>query len=192
MKCPRQFSRWLAFLMLMALSACALVSKVSQGSKLQSITVVTPMAEKARCSITDSRGKKYKVRSTPSVITVRQGFSPLTLICKKTGYKTKIEYLDDDRVAQSTINLPDELAGILDDPVARVGTEFPREVAVWMEPVLWKSKKHMRDWAFERSLYEHRLHLLEQKKLEAYRKREEERKFFKLSLIHISEPTRRS
>ncbi len=170
---------WLLSAMVLGLSSCALVQKMTEDAKWQSITVVTPMADEAKCSITDVRGNKYKVNKTPATVTVRQGFSPLTLICKKTGYKTEIAYLEDDIVAQSTINLPDEVAGIVSNPYARVGTEFPREVAVWMEPERWRSEEHMRDWAFERSLYEHQLYLLEQKKLEAYRKREEERKFFK-------------
>ncbi len=160
-------------------SGCALMADIGKESKRQSLTVVTPLAVGAECEITDVVGHKYKVKSTPSVVVVRQGFSPLTFICKKSGYKTEIAYLDDDRIAQSTMNLPDELGGLLDNPRARVATEFPREIAVWLQPVQWKSEKHMQDWAFEKSLYDHKLYLLEEKKLKAYQRMEEQRMFFK-------------
>lgn len=160
-------------------SGCVLMQRVTKDAKKQSLTVVAPMAEGTSCDITDSRGNKYFIEETPDVVVIRQGFSPLTFICKKEGYKTEITYLDDDRIAQSTMNLPDEMVGMVANPYARVATEFPREFAVWMQPLRWESKQHMRDWAFERSLYDHKLYLLEQKKLEAYRRMEEQRKFFK-------------
>ena len=160
-------------------SACALMADIGKGSKKQSLTVVTPLAVGAECEIADVVGHKYKVKSTPSVVVVRQGFSPLTFICKKKGYETEIAYLDDDRIAQSTMNLPDELGGLLDNPRARVATEFPREIAIWLKPVKWTSEKQMQDWAFEKSLYDHKIYLLEEKKLKAYQRMEEQRMFFK-------------
>lgn len=166
-------------MMLVFLSGCALVDRVTENVKMQAVTVVTPMADGTSCEINDARGNRYTLEETPGVVTVRQGFSPLTFICKKPGYKTTVAYLDDDRLAGSTINLTDEVAGMITNPLAHSATEYPRETAIWMEPEHWKSKQQIRDWAFERSLYEHQLYLIQQKKEEAYRRREEERKFFK-------------
>ena len=71
------------------LTGCASIVSGNQ----QKITILTPPAQNAHCSLENNKGKWY-VDRTPNSIVVHRSNKDLLLICEKTGYgksSTKVQ-----------------------------------------------------------------------------------------------------
>lgn len=90
-----------SILVLSLLSGCA--SVLSGGT--QSVTIVTPNADGANCSLTDSLGRVWHVTETPGTVVVRKGHGPITVICQKDGYAKATSLLDEKIAGASYGNL---------------------------------------------------------------------------------------
>lgn len=67
---------------LLSLSSCATI----MGGGRQSVTVLTPGVEGAKCTLEDTKGRVSYVEQTPSSTIVKRGDGPITVICEKEGY----------------------------------------------------------------------------------------------------------
>lgn len=122
----------------------------------QSLTVTTEKGvEDASCELTDAKGGKWYVPSTPGFVTVRKGDGPMTAICKKDGYRVG-KAMVDETLAGATLGnvLLGGGIGILVDATSGAAQEYPNEVIVWMEPLEWKSEKERIVWFEEKEAYE--------------------------------------
>jgi hypothetical protein len=143
-------------------------------ARTQTILVKTPHAEGAKCTITDARGRSWRVRKTPESVAVEDGHSPLHVVCKKRGHKTTTLTVGEIKEELLTIDGKRVSAGIYDqfptkmprliptaikeassfvlDPTGNVSTKYPDEITVWMEPEKWESEKQMIAWAYDREI----------------------------------------
>lgn len=144
--------------------SCSSIDK----AKMQSILVETPYADGAKCRVTDNKGNKGLVNKTPSTVTVREGHPPLVVICEKKGYKNTHVMIDaEDTKVRQTNELIEEIAGMIEDPYAAYATQYPDTITVWMEPDKWESEDVMRQWAFDKKLYEDKQFERQKEKREA-------------------------
>lgn len=146
------------FLVVLLFSVSACVESLSESVervKRQTILVQTPHVLDAKCRLTDRKGYRWRVENTPNVVTVRNGHSPLTVICTRDGYKKTIVQIEEENV--NFENYPgffEEVSALLQDPYANIATKYPNEIYVWMEPHQWQSDAKMREWAYEKQIYE--------------------------------------
>jgi hypothetical protein len=145
-------------------------------ARTQTVLVKTPFADGASCTLTDARGRRWKVRSTPNTAIVEDGQSPLQVICKKAGFKNTVETVSESKEELLTIDGKRVTVGIYNqfptkaprliptaikeassfalDPTGSLSTKYPNEITIWMEPEVWQSEEEMRQWAYERSVWE--------------------------------------
>lgn len=165
--------RFILIILTLSLVGCTAVQSVKLA-RTQTILVDTPHAEGAKCVLTDARGREWRVRKTPASVAVEDGHSPLQIVCKKKGYKTTIETVNEQKEELLTIDGKRVTAGIYDqfptkmprlipsavkevssfvlDPTGNISTKYPSEVTIWMEPEKWNSKDEMIAWAYDREI----------------------------------------
>jgi hypothetical protein len=163
-------------LSILLLVGCGSAIETVKLSRTQNILVQTPLADGAKCTLTDATGRKWKVRSTPGNVAVADGHSPLQVICTKDGYKNTVETvkefkeelltIDGKRVTMNAYDqfptkaprlIPTaikEASSFVIDPTGNISTKYPNEITIWMEPNTWESEKAMREWAYEKSVWQ--------------------------------------
>ena len=62
-------------------------STITTGTQ-QTITVDTPLAAGASCTLSDTQNRIWQVPKTPASLVAKKGDGPKTLICEKEGYHT--------------------------------------------------------------------------------------------------------
>jgi hypothetical protein len=161
---------------ILLLVGCGSAIDTIKLSRTQNILVQTPMADGARCTLTDATGRKWKVRSTPGNVAVDDGHSPMQVICTKAGYKNTVETVTEHKEELLTIDgkrvtismyeqfptkaprlIPTaikETSSFFIDPTGNLSTKYPDSITVWMEPLKWESEKYMREWAYEKSIWQ--------------------------------------
>jgi len=145
----------LSFLSISGLSGCA---SITSGTS-QNVTVVTEKeVTGASCELTDSKGGKWYVPNTPGTATVRKGDGPMTLICKKDGYKPATHMVD-ETIAGATFGniILGGGIGILVDAATGAAQHYPDKIIVWMEPLFFKSDNDKKDWYHEKEDFEAQL-----------------------------------
>tara|TARA_B100000676_G_scaffold244622_1_gene246785 strand:- start:73 stop:411 length:339 start_codon:yes stop_codon:yes gene_type:complete len=65
----------------------AVCSTITTGTQ-QTITVDTPLAAGASCTLNDTQNRIWQVPKTPASLVVKKSDGPKTLICEKEGYHT--------------------------------------------------------------------------------------------------------
>lgn len=126
------------------LSGCATV----MSGTTQSITVVTEKGvEGANCELTDKKGGKWFVPSTPGTATVRKGDGPMSVVCKKDGYKTAT-LLVDETVTGATFGniILGGGIGVFVDIASGAAQHYPDKILLWMEPNQWTSEADRIAW----------------------------------------------
>ncbi len=163
-------------LVLFLVTGCVSAINSAKLARTQNILVQTPFADGAKCKITDARGVSWRARRTPISVAVLEGHSPLHVVCRKKGFKNttltvrehkeELLTIDGERVTlglydQFTTKAPrlfptvvKEATGIILDPLGNLSTKYPEEIVVWMEPLKWDSEEQMREWAFEKRVWE--------------------------------------
>lgn len=114
----------------------------------QSLTVVTEKGvDGANCELTDKKGGKWYVPHTPGTATVRKGDGPMTIVCKKDGFKTSTLMVDESVTGATFGNiLLGGGVGILVDAASGAAQQYPDQVVVWMEPEEWESEDAKNAW----------------------------------------------
>ncbi|MCE3233061.1 MAG: hypothetical protein K0R98_1318 [Rickettsiaceae bacterium] len=134
------------------------------------------MADGAKCTLTDARGRKWKLKRSPGTVAVEDGHSPMQVICTKPGYKNTVETVREQKEELLTIDgkrvtmgpydqfptkaprlIPTaikETASFALDPTGNISTKYPEKITIWMEPESWQSEEEMRQWAYEREVWE--------------------------------------
>lgn len=173
--------KYLTLLFILLLSACASAIDSGFAARNQNILVETPMVTGAKCTVTDRRGFTWNVYKTPNTVTVQEGHPPLTVICKKKGYKTTTQQIgefkeelltiDGERVSMGIYDqfptkaprlVPGalkEAAGFALDPFGSVSTKYPDKISIWMEAENWESEDKMRMWAYEKEIEQNEIAL---------------------------------
>ncbi|MBF0137522.1 MAG: hypothetical protein H7833_12415 [Magnetococcus sp. DMHC-1] len=143
----------------MMLVGCA---TIVSGS-LQSISVNTGKVYGAMCELTDKKGGKWYVPTTPGTATVRKGDGPMDVVCRKEGY-TIGQLTVEETIAGATFAniLIGGGIGILVDAASGAAQQYPDQIVIWMEPEKFTSSSMEAEWTQAR--------LEHQRKLEEARK----------------------
>lgn len=142
----------LALAMLVHISGCATLVKGSD----QELTLTTEKSVAgAECELTDAKGEKWHAADTPAIVTVKKGNGPMTVICKKEGYKTTTAVIE-ETVAGATFGniILGGGIGVLVDAASGAAQHYPQQITVWMEPLEWKSEEERIAWNSEKSAYD--------------------------------------
>ncbi len=133
------------------LSGCA---TITSGTS-QSVNVVTEKnVTEAKCELTDKKGGKWFIPSTPGSASVKKGDGPLSIICKKDGYKTA-ELMVDETLVPATFGniLLGGGIGIIVDSVSGAAQEYPDHILVWMDPEKFNSDLERDAWNLEKEKF---------------------------------------
>jgi hypothetical protein len=121
-----------SIVMISLLSGCA---SVMSGGK-QTVTVVTPMAEGASCSLSDSKGRVWYIEETPGTALVKKGDGPMSVICEKAGYLKGTALIDEEITPANYGNLalgPAAPIGYLLDGLSGSAQRYKSSIEVMME-----------------------------------------------------------
>jgi len=137
-----------SIILLSLLSGCA--SVVSGGR--QTVTVLTPDADGASCSLSDSKGRVWYIEETPGTALVKKGDGPISVICAKDGF-AKGNGMIQEKIAGSNYgNLalgPAAPIGYLVDSMSGSAQKYESRVEVYMEelevPKPWESSHDYND-----------------------------------------------
>ncbi|MBF0417004.1 MAG: hypothetical protein HQL86_01990 [Magnetococcales bacterium] len=148
---------------LVALAGCA---SITTGTS-QNILVDTPKVTGARCQLTDKKGGTWHAPDTPGTVTVRKGDGPMTIICKKDGYKPNTIQVDEDLAGATLGNIIlGGGIGILVDATTGAAQQYPDKVVIWMEPESFPSEAARASWIQDKKAYEQSILDAEAKKQE--------------------------
>lgn len=133
-----------------ALCACSTVVKGTD----QNLAVITPYAEGAECALEDGKGAKYFVKSTPDNVVVNRGDGPLTVSCEKPGFKQATVIVDESFEPWTLGNiLIGGVIGVGVDAASGALEQYPDEIKVYLEPVVWGSEQERQKWLEEKTAY---------------------------------------
>lgn len=146
-------------------SGCATITTGTD----QSISVVSEQdVEGAKCELTDKKGRVYYIQTTPGTTSVHKGDGPMTVICRKDGYKTTTVVVDESFHGATLGNiLLGGGIGIVVDSMSGAAQKYPDQVIVWMEPEEWKSGDDKIAWLEAKNAYEEQLEALKKAKSQA-------------------------
>lgn len=132
-------------------------STITTGTT-QSLTVKTPYANGAECSLVDTKDATWRVSQTPQTLEVTKGNGPMTITCKKSGFKTT-SYVMKEHFAGATLGnfLIGGPVGVVVDAASGAAQEYPSEISIWMEPVKFATAQDKADWNAEKMAYEESL-----------------------------------
>lgn len=119
----------LPLILVVILTGCA--SFIS-GSR-QSVTVITPDASGSSCILTDSKGRVSNVENTPGTAIVKKGDGPISVICKKEGYKAGVGQIDESVTPATAGNILFP-PGFLIDGITGSSEKYDSTVTIDMEP----------------------------------------------------------
>lgn len=101
----------------------------------------------ASCELTDKKGGKWYAPSTPGTVTVRKGDGPMSIVCKKEGYKISTLSVDETLVGATFGNIIlGGGIGVLVDAASGAAQQYPDQIIVWMEPEEWTSVEDKLAW----------------------------------------------
>lgn len=118
------------------LPAC---SSVLSGSK-QSVTILTPGANGAECSLTDSKGRIWYVENTPGTALVKKGDGPISVICKKEGYEMGVGEIG-EAVSVATAGNILFPVGFFVDSLTGSGEKYNSSAEIEMEKIVKTDEK---------------------------------------------------
>lgn len=145
----------LVLILLLVLAGC---DTYVTTARVQTIMVHTPYVENAECVFTDKRGSKWMLFSSPGVVTVKVGNPPLHVECTKYGYKKTLAQVYEEPVDFDHYpGFLEEAVGFAQDPYGRIATKYPDEIKVFIEPHEWASDERMREFFFEKKIYENQM-----------------------------------
>lgn len=133
------------------LSSCASV----MGGGRQNVTVITPEADGAMCSLSDSKGRVHYIESTPGTALVHRGDGPISVICHKEGYKKAVGMIEENIAGASYGNLalgPAFLIGYAVDGMTGSAQKYDSSVTIEMERMSEMSRKAWEDEDLEEDM----------------------------------------
>lgn len=112
----------------------------------------------ASCELTDSKGRKWYVPETPGTVTILKGDAPLSVVCRKEGYRAATLQID-ETVAGATFGniLLGGLIGVAVDAASGAAQKYPGEIVVWMQPEKWDSEDDRERWLREKAAFDEAL-----------------------------------
>ncbi len=136
---------------MLLLQSCA---TVTTGTG-QTITVVTERdVQGANCVLTDQENGEWKLTTTPGDVTVTKGGGPMTVVCRKEGYRDGSVLVDEDVVGATYGNiLIGGVIGIAIDAASGASQNYPEVITIWMKPVRWESLEERIEWLRQKRVY---------------------------------------
>jgi len=151
----RKMERMIVGILLCVLGMVSGCATVTTGTG-QSITVVTEKnVESAKCELTDIKGGKWYVDNTPGTVIVTRGDGPMSVVCKKDGFKSTTLMVE-EVIAGATLGniILGGGIGIFVDAMSGAAQRYPDQIIVWMEPEKWGSEKERLAWINVKEAYE--------------------------------------
>lgn len=137
------------FWIVVTLSACA---TITTGS-IQHVKITTPYVKGASCILQNEQGGTWEIPETPMMATLPRGKGLLEVTCQKEGYQpatlTVREYMMIPTVANAVVP-----PGFYIDLVSGAMMGYPKEIAIWMEPLRWKTLAEKQLWLAEKEKYQ--------------------------------------
>lgn len=114
----------------------------------QTITIITERdVEGASCELVDQAFGVWHLDSTPGEVTVNKGDGPMTIVCRKPGYRDGSVLVDEDVTGATYGNiLVGGGIGAAVDAASGAAQHYPDRVIIWMEPVHWESLEARIEW----------------------------------------------
>jgi hypothetical protein len=133
-------------------SGCAIITTGTD----QGIRVVTkPDVTGANCALIDSKGHTAYVPNTPGTTYITRGDGPLTITCRKTGYKTTSTQIEEGMAGATMGNvILGGGIGIIFDAASGAAQRYPDQVDIWLEPAVWEDEAARQRWLEQKQLYE--------------------------------------
>ncbi|MBL0317716.1 MAG: hypothetical protein IPP74_00160 [Alphaproteobacteria bacterium] len=154
----------------------------------QSILIITPDAEGAKCKLTDRKGNEWKLMRTPGNITVERGHPPMSVICTKTGYHTLVEMVDANPYESDYNDLVQGVTGLTKDPFGQVTDKYPYKLTFYLEPLTFASEVDKKRWLANRDFAKQQQATEQAILRKDYEKQQEERRKNSLFQFNNSEP----
>jgi len=147
--------RFLAVVALgMALSGCAF----ALSGPTQTIEIVTPGADGARCTLVDSVDAARHLDSSPGQVTIPSGDGPFTISCGKRGFQTASASFDEGLNPEIFWNFFNgKVPGFYIDAMSGAAQKYPEKIVVWLRPNEFVSPAEEREWLAKRAAYKKRL-----------------------------------
>lgn len=133
------------------LGAC---STIVSGTT-QPLTVETPYASNASCTLKDSKGGIWRINNTPDTREVRKGDGPMTITCSKSGFITE-KIVMQEQFAGATLGniILGGGIGIIVDAASGAAQEYPDVVKLWLQPKTFKSAEAKTEWFAAKAAYD--------------------------------------
>lgn len=145
-------------LLSLSLAACLGACSTITTGTTQPLTVETPYAEGAACSLTDSKGATWRVQETPQTVEVTKGDGPMTIACEKSGFKDGKTVMQEGFAGATLGNvILGGGIGIIVDAASGAAQEYPDKVSVWLEPKSFASTSEREKWFDAKAAYEESL-----------------------------------
>lgn len=110
------------------IAACASIVK----GTTQSVNVITPNVQGAKCVITEGNGFAHNV-VTPAVITLEKSKKSITVSCKKEGYHDVHQVIESDFEAMTAGNLiAGGIIGAGIDAATGAMNKYPNSIQIFM------------------------------------------------------------
>gem|GEM_PF-4793115 len=160
------------------LSGCETAQDSLSRARNQTILIETPYVKNARCTLVDRKGHKWKLKRSPNTVVVKNGFSPLNIICRKPKYNDAVVVLDDEPIwLVGYTNYIEEASSLLRDPFGSIKRKYPAHISIWLEPKVWDSEEAYNLWHKKKDEYYKKEARLRKERLEEIdRKRAEANK----------------
>jgi hypothetical protein len=129
-------------------------STITTGTT-QPIIIETAKVSGAKCELTDSKSGRWVVSDTPETVEITKGDGPLTVSCKKSGYKDTKVIVEEGFAGMTLGNvILGGGIGVIVDAASGAAQEYPDRVMVWMEPNSFSSTAAKAEWFKEKEAYE--------------------------------------
>jgi len=134
-----------------AISACATISTGTD----QAVRVITEKdVVGASCTFLDSEGNRSYIPRTPGTTYMPRGNAPLTVTCKKPGYKPATFVVEEGMAGATMGNvILGGGIGFIFDAASGAAQRYPDEVVVWLEPEEWSDEASKLQWEEEKRAF---------------------------------------
>jgi len=145
-------------LLILAIITASLASTgcatITSGTS-QNLTIVTEKEiAGAECKLTDKHGASWYLPTTPGSVTVKKGDGPMTIICKKNGYKPGVLVVEKTLTGATFGNIIlGGGIGIFVDAVSGAAQQYPDKITLWLEPEAWNTEEERLAWIKEKEAF---------------------------------------
>lgn len=143
-----------ALLSLSLVAGITACSTITTGTT-QPLTVETPFALGASCTLVDSKGATWRVQETPQTLEVTKGDGPMTVSCSKPGHQSNKIVMEEGFAGMTVGNVIfGGVVGVAVDAASGAAQEYPDKVQVWLKPNAFASAAEKEEWESAKAAYD--------------------------------------